>query len=500
MSSESQALVQRFSRLNVLVLGDAMLDRYVRGTTQRLCREAPVPIIDVREVEVAPGGAANTAANLAALGASVVLLSAIGDDAEGRELLDCLRAHGVIVDQIQLVRDRKSLAKQRVLAGGQLMLRFDTGTTTPVGSSTEASLIGALTALHGACDAVVISDYGYGVLTDGVIGALEALQQESPRPLFCDAKDFTRYAALKPTAVKPNYSEAIELMKDTAPRAEASRSQRVAAGAERLLEVTGARVVAVSLDVEGVLLLQRDASPRHITGDMWTTARAAGAGDSFVAAFALSLVAGASPDQAAQVATIAAGIAVRRDGTAMCRSEQLVAELRSAGRCDVMDCDELVAILARERARGKRIVFTNGCFDIVHSGHTRFLAEARSQGDVLVVGLNSDESVRRLKGEDRPVNSLADRAQVLMALSCVDYVVPFDDDTPEDLIAIVRPDVYAKGGDYTRDTLPEAGQVEALGGVVRILDYLEDRSTTSLIARIRRRDAEPVASLMQGDA
>ena len=495
MQSEWRPLLERFGGLKLLVIGEAMLDRYLRGSTDRLCREAPVPIVAVHETIEAAGGAANVAANAAALGAQVSFISSIGADEAGRVLLDCLRARGVDVEGVIIDPARRTLTKQRVLAGSQMLLRFDQGSTESVSCATEAALSAALETLWPDADAVVISDYGYGILTPSIVVLMAALQSIRPHTLLVDAKDLTLYRCLQPTAVTPNYDEAVR----QAGRAELAdgggRSLQIDALGDRLLELTGASMAAVTLDADGAVVVQRGAKPLRVAAQPAASARAAGAGDSFLAALALALAAGADARCAAELAVAAASVAVREDGTALCSPAGLRSRLHSDPR-KLLGRDELAALLERERLDGRRIVFTNGCFDIVHSGHTSFLAAARALGDVLVVGLNTDASVRALKGPGRPINALADRAQVLEALTCIDYVVPFGEASPEALIRPLLPDVFVKGGDYTLAELPEAALVEAQGGAVQILDYVSDHSTTGIIERIRQSEPVPVESAL----
>ncbi|HEY8491702.1 MAG TPA: D-glycero-beta-D-manno-heptose 1-phosphate adenylyltransferase [Dehalococcoidia bacterium] len=488
MSSGLSRLIEAFAGLRVLVVGEAMLDSYLHGSASHLCREAPVPVVAVSGRTDAPGGAANTAANAASLGADVTLLSATGDDEEGAGVRAALAAHGVRTDHVLAAPGRRTLTKRRVVADGQMLLRFDQGSTEPLDPETEAELLRRLAALYPACDAVIVSDYAYGVLTPAAVRAVAALQARWPRVLVTDARELRRYRAAHPTAVKPNYSEAVHLLGEPELAGAAARVSQIADHAGRLLDLTGAQMAAVTLDTDGALVFERGGPPYRTYARPERHARAAGAGDTFAGTLALALAAGADVPAAAEIASAAAAVVVGKDGTAACTRQELRAYLVAedkylADRSLLADRAELY------RRRGLRVVFTNGCFDILHRGHITYLNRAKALGDVLIVGLNSDESVRRLKGPGRPINPLEDRAQVLAALSCVDLIVPFQEDTPEELLRIIRPDLLVKGGDYTRETLPEAPLVERLGGAVQILPYVEDRSTTGIIERIRRAGA-----------
>ena len=477
------AVVDRFAGCRVLVLGDAMLDTYVEGVAERLSREAPVPIVAVEREDDAPGGAANAAANLAALGADVRLVSAVGEDGAAERLRSALARRDV--DVISLIGDpsRATLAKERVVVGGQILVRVDRGSVGPMTDTTIAELGRRLEALHDECDAVLVSDYGYGVMADRLIDLLARLQTRSRRVLVVDAKEPERFARLRPDAAKPNYGEAIRLLGER-PVEPARRATQIGAGQRTILERCGARVAAVTIDADGSVLLERGRLPYRTYARAESDSRAAGAGDTYAAALTLSLATGADPTEAVEVAQAAAAISVAEDGTTACSRARLVDAL-SFGSDALTTLEDVAARVESMRRRGRRVVFTNGCFDILHRGHVAYLTRARALGDMLVVGLNGDEGVRRLKGAGRPINPLVDRASVLSALSCVDAIVAFDEPTPARLIARLRPDLFVKGGDYRLEDLPERELVEAAGGSVEILPLVEDRSTTSIIDRIR---------------
>jgi len=486
--------IARFAGLRVLVVGDAMLDIYLAGPSGRLCREAPVPIVDVESRQELPGGASNTAVNVRALGAQVSFLTVVGDDREGRALLRGLVERAVDVGHVLHDPSRRTLAKHRVVASSQLLVRFDLGTTEALGSDIEQALVNRLRALIPQHDAIIVSDYGYGVMTPSVIDTLAECQTEMPRLIVVDAKNLQAYRHVGVTAVKPNYGEAVRLLKLEQRETIRDRAEQMATYEQDILAVTGAQVAAVTLDTEGALVFERNRDPYRTYARPHPNSRAAGAGDTFVSVLTLALAAGAHTPAAAELASAAAGVVVGKEGTSSCSAEELTG-LIFEERKVVADRRLLEPRLAYYREQGRRIVFTNGCFDILHRGHITYLSRAKALGDVLIVGLNSDESVRRLKGEARPINSLEDRIQVLAALSCVDHVVPFGEDTPSELIRLVRPDVFVKGGDYTRRTLPEAPLVESLGGEVRLLPYLEDHSTTGMIERIREAELLPAEVL-----
>ncbi|HEY9697785.1 MAG TPA: D-glycero-beta-D-manno-heptose 1-phosphate adenylyltransferase [Trichocoleus sp.] len=476
--------IDRWLSLTVLVIGDVMLDCYLHGASHRLCQEAPVPVVAIEQRQDFPGGAANSAANVAALGAKVKLLSVIGQDGEGDRLRQALQQRSVNAN-LMTTPHRTTLSKQRIVAQNQLLLRFDQGSTEPIDAALEAQFINQLTQDFLACDAVIVSDYGYGILTPRIIQTIADLQSQHPRTVIVDAKQLTAYQAVKPTIVKPNYQETIQLLGLAAQTEQ--RVEQILPYGDRLLELSGATMVAATLDREGVLLFQPQQPPIHQPAKPVPSHQTSGAGDTFVSALTLSLAAQIPVSDALSLASTATAIVVQQPGTSICSIEQLRQSILSECCLQKQMTDRalLAACIQLYRASGRKVVFTNGCFDILHAGHVTYLEQAKALGDILIVGVNSDESVRQLKGIGRPVNALTDRLTVLAALGCVDHVVPFSESTPHHLIQIVCPDVFVKGGDYTRNTLPEADLVESLGGVVKILPFVNDRSTTNTIAKIR---------------
>lgn len=484
MDIDLARLADAYHGIDVVVVGDAMLDVYLEGKVGRLCREAPVPIVDVQRRTYSPGGAGNAAVNARALGARVALLGVIGDDAEGARLKDALAAHGIALDDLLIQPQRRTPAKHRLIGDGQMLARFDQIGGAALNRDTEQELIVRLTRRFAGAGAIVLSNYGHGVFTPPVIQALAYLQRRAARIVVADARVPSTLARIGVTALKPNYTEALQLLGIAGREDGRGRAETVAAHGERLLHATGARIVAATLDADGAVVFERGRPPYRTYARRARASRTSGGGDTFVASFALALAAGADTPEAAELASAAAAVAVAKDGTAYCT----IAELRQAIAGDEKRLTDVAALsgrLAEYRAEGRRIVFTNGCFDILHRGHVTLLNRAKGLADVLIVGINSDAGVRRLKGPARPINNLEDRTKVLAALSYVDHVIAFDGDSPTDVIRAVRPDIYVKGGDYTRETLPEAPLIESLGGAVCILPYLQDRSTTGLIDRIR---------------
>ncbi|MBT2531052.1 D-glycero-beta-D-manno-heptose 1-phosphate adenylyltransferase [Arthrobacter sp. ISL-48] len=500
----------------VLVIGDVMLDGWWSGNIERMCREAPAPVVDVTAREYAPGGAANTAMNLAALGARVSVAGIIGTDDAGVMLRRKLVEAGIDVTHLHDHPDMITTTKTRISSGGQVMLRIDDAATA-VPEEALAALASSVRAAVEHQDAVMVCDYGTGVLADpvrrslgealpglelagpetarvtGGAGATVAPGTTAARPLtVIDAHDPRPWATLRPDLVTPNAQEATGMLDLRLPSGP-GRVEAVSRHREALLEATGARAVVVTLDRDGTLLFSADGGSHRTWARPAAEKQASGAGDTFVAALTLARTAGLPLTTSLDLAQAAADVVVHQPGTSVCSTVQLSRYLESFADM-ALSAEELERQVEVHRSQGQRIVLTNGCFDVLHSGHTRYLNQAKQLGDVLVVALNSDESVRRLKGPDRPINSVTDRAAVIAALSCVDYVTVFDTPTATPLIRQLRPEVYAKGGDYTPEMLEETPAVEDYGGRVAILDYVAERSTTAVVKRIREGEGASPAS------
>lgn len=480
LQSDSHSLIKRFRGIRATVLGDAMLDAYTHGSVTRICPEGPVPVYDVQNTRLCAGGAANTAANLAALGAQTTLLTVLGRDEEGDEVLRLLRKHHVQTQLAIRSRSRRTLAKHRLLANSQLVMRVDQGTTGPLDEADEARLMARLRDKLLGCDLLIVSDYAYGNLTDRII---EFLNERPPHVLLgVDSKNLRRFAHVRPDVVKPNYAQARQLLGLPELAETPQRCECMVRYQEQLLEITGARMVALTCDRDGCVCMQANSDPIRIPAKTCNHPGVAGAGDSFLATLGMALRVGEPPATAALLATQAAGLVVDKECTATCSASELVRCQGGLGRS--WELSVLAEHLAEERRHGRRIVLTCGCFDILHHGHVEYLRRARLLGDRLVVAVNSDSSIRRLKGPERPINPLSDRLEVLAALGCVDYLLTFDDIRPDRVIAEIRPDVFVKGGDYSRATLPEAELIERLGGQVQFIPLVANRSTSQIIDRI----------------
>ncbi|WP_207425932.1 D-glycero-beta-D-manno-heptose 1-phosphate adenylyltransferase [Pedobacter sp. SYSU D00535] len=479
-------IISQFEKSRVLVIGDIILDAYLKGDSTRLSPEAPVPVVNVSRKEEAVGGAANIALNLRALGAEVTFFSAVGCDEDAEKAIALLSKTGVNAGYIIKEPGRKTMVKTRVMAKTQILARFDYGTQIPIGTETEHLIAAYLKEKYESFDVVMIGDYYGGILTPYIIQTIQHLQEQTPKLLAVDSKELTSFKSLRPTLVKPNYFEAIKLAGQGYQATE--RVEQARETGELLFEKTGAKIVALTMDAEGALIFDNGQLSYRSYAYEVPTPNVVGAGDTFISAYALSLYAGADIPMATEVATAAAAIAVQKDDTAPCYSAELSSFFTINNKI-ISHAGELKKLAEIYEAQGKKIVFTNGCFDILHSGHVSYLNRAKELGDVLIVGLNCDESVARLKGPDRPINPLEDRMEVLSGLSAIDHIISFgheNEDTPVELIRAAKPHVFAKGGDYTKETLPEASVVEEIGGEIVFVPYVPDHSTTRIIHRINK--------------
>ena len=493
-SSTAVDVVRGFPGLRALVIGEAMLDTWLEGEAIRLGKEAPVPV--VREIATArcPGGAANTAANLAALGAEVLFISLVGRDAAGGHLRQALRERGV--DDAWLVEDPlvSTLHKLRVLANGQYVVRFDEGEIGGASERSRSLLLRRLAEASLHCDLVVVPDYCHGLIDDALIDRLREVRQTGPRVVAVDSKQIARFRDVQPTLVTPNLAEARQAVDPHDMEAFPGGLEGARAISCRLRALLDAEQIAVTMAGDGVLLTGPDGEHDYLPCHPVQRASDVGAGDTFTAAAALALAAGAAASQAVRIGIDAASIVITRQRTSLVSGQDLLRRVSLDGGHPALALKELAACLDEERFLGRRIVFTNGVFDILHAGHVQLLRRAKALGDVLVVGINSDASTRRLKGPTRPVNRESDRLALVSALDAVDYAIPFDEDTPEHLIRALRPDIHVKGGDYDAAALPEIDAVREVGARVEILSLVEGQSTTSVIDRILASGAREMSS------
>ncbi len=470
-----------FRNARVLVAGDLMLDRYWYGETSRISPEAPVPVVRVGTAEERAGGAGNVALNVAALGGRPVVVGLTGEDEAAAALERLLHGAGVECD-FRRLPGAATITKLRVISRHQQLIRLDFEDGFAGGGQDQVAA-GFRRALDGA-GAVVLSDYGKGTL--GRVPELIAAAREAGVPVLVDPKgtDFTRYRGA--TLITPNLHEF------EAVAGPCAGDDELASRGTALMDDLALEALLVTRSERGMTLLRRGAGPLHLPARAREVYDVTGAGDTVIAVLAAALAAGAPLEEATALSNLAAGIVVSKLGTATASVAELRRALREDGgtRRGVVSEDELVALVEAAREHGEQVVMTNGCFDILHPGHVAYLQQARALGDHLVVAVNDDASVRRLKGADRPVNPLERRMAVLAALECVDWVVPFSEDTPERLICRVRPHLLVKGGDNDPERIPGGRCVREAGGEVRVLTYIEGVSTTGIIGAIRGRRPE----------
>ncbi len=471
-----------FGKARILVVGDVMLDRFIYGRVSRISPEAPVPVLSVgREMETL-GGAGNVARNIVSLGGRATLIGGKGDDPAGAGLERLLSREPDIANALFTMKGARTTEKIRYIADQQQVMRADLEAPWPDGES-EKVLTAARDAI-GDHDVLVISDYAKGFLSPALLAGLIRLARERGKPVIADPKgrDLTRYDGA--TLITPNKREAAAGM--------AVESDAAAAmAAERLLEgLPKTDAILITRGSSGLSLTGRGRATLHIAARPREVFDVSGAGDTVVAALALALASGASLENAARLANIAAGIAVTMVGTAAVTADALADELHArqleSAEQKIVSAERALEWLTRWRAKQCRIGFTNGCFDLIHPGHVSLLRQARAKCDRLVVGLNSDVSVKRLKGPGRPVQDEMARAIVLASLAMVDLVVMFGEDTPERLIRQLRPDVLVKGADYKREEIVGADFVASYGGEVALADLVPDHSTSDLVARARQ--------------
>ena len=467
-----------FQQARVLVVGDVMLDRYWHGQTARISPEAPVPIVKVGQTEDRPGGAANVALNLSALGAAATLAGLTGTDEAAEILGGRLYAAGVHC-VFQRAAKAPTITKLRIISQHQQLLRADF--ESPFTEEESASLQTASLDLLDGASVLVLSDYGKGALTHPQ--KLIRAARERGIPVIIDPKGEQYHKYRGATVLTPNRSEFEAVVGHCGSEAELVRRGR------QLLSDLELAALLITRGEQGMTLLQADQEEAlHLPARAREVFDVTGAGDTVVAVLGASLAAGAGLRQATALANLAAGLAVGKLGTAAISGPELrrAMQREQGGGRGILNAEQLAVAVADAREQGERIVFTNGCFDIIHAGHVGYLAEARKRGDRLIVAINDDASVRRLKGEGRPINPVERRLAVLAGLEAVDWVVSFGDDTPEDLLARIRPDVLVKGGDYSIDEVVGGALVQGYGGRVEVLKFFDDCSTSAIVDKMRR--------------
>lgn len=465
-----------FHRARVLVVGDVMLDRYWHGKANRISPEAPVPVVKVSGSEDRPGGAANVALNIAALGAAATLAGITGQDEAGEELARRLTAAGVLC-HFHASEEAPTITKLRVISQHQQLLRLDFEQAFSA-DDVDVLVVHALAALDMA-QVLVLSDYGKGSLAD--TRSLISAARARGIPVVVDPKgqDFEKYRGA--TVITPNLSEF------EAVAGQCRSEEELISKGQALRAALDLTALLITRGEHGMTLLQADRPAFHLPAQAREVFDVTGAGDTVVSVLAAALAAGEDLEHGTVLANLAAGLVVAKLGTAAISGPELrrAIQLQDGRGRGVMTAEQLVIVVEDARAHGEKIVFTNGCFDIIHAGHVGYLAEARKLGDRLIVAINDDESVRRLKGNGRPINPVDRRMQVLAGLAAVDWVVSFADDTPEALLQLIRPDVLVKGGDYAVTQVVGGDFVSSYGGEVRVLAFLDNCSTSAIVEKVR---------------
>lgn len=472
-------VMPRFDQAQVLVVGDVMLDRYWHGPTSRISPEAPVPVVKVEHEENRPGGAGNVALNIAALGANAVLAGVTGDDEAGSILRQSLSAAGVECS-FQAVAASPTITKLRILSRHQQLIRMDF--ESGFAQADEKQFQARVEGLLNSASILVLSDYGKGALKNHQHLIQAAKRQAIPVLVDPKGRDFSVYRGA--SLITPNLSEFEAVV------GPCEDEEILAAKGIELLKDLDLEALLVTRGEQGMTLLRAGESALHLPARAREVFDVTGAGDTVISVLAAALAAGEELPQATALANLAASIVVGKLGTAAISAPELrrAVQKELGAERGVITEDQLKIMVADAREHGERIVMTNGCFDILHAGHVAYLEQARALGDRLIVAVNGDESIRRIKGEGRPINPVERRMAVLSALGSVDWVLPFEEDTPEKLLAALKPDILVKGGDYRVNEVVGAEIVKNYGGKVEVLNFVDDCSTTAIVDKIKQNE------------
>lgn len=488
MANRLTELVQKLPAARVALVGDLMVDKYLYGNVERLSPEAPVPVLHFDREELRLGGAGNVAACVAALGGKVKMIGLVGDDSAGQQVRQMLRDCGADVAGVLDCKDRPTICKMRLVGSAQhknpqQMIRVDFEDAAPISAADEQRILAAIEASLAEADVLCIEDYNKGLLTTQVTTRAIAMAKARNLPVIVDPPSIADYSKYRgATAIKSNRLEA-----ERASGMPVKTPEQFQAAAEKLLGMLDVQAMIVTLDRQGTYLATRDGSRHWLQTRPRQVTDGTGAGDEMLAMITMAHLAGATWPEAVALANIAGGLEVEKLGVVPIRPDEIIHELVSEGIEEagkLRTIEALLPELARHRDAGRRIVFTNGCFDIIHLGHVKYFQWARQQGDLLVVGVNTDAGIRRLKGEKRPIIAETDRLGVLEELESIDYLVTFDEETPIRLIQKIQPDVLVKGADYKKEQVVGWDIVEARGGKVALAPLIDGRSTSSVIQRI----------------
>ena len=493
--NELTDLIANFSTSRVLLVGDIMLDTFVYGDVSRISPEGPIPVLAVTHENKMLGGAGNVLANIRGLGGQADIISLIGDDYEGKQVESSIEELGVHADGLLNDSARPTTLKTRYLSQNQQLLRVDHEQVQPLSPESETLLFEKADALIANADVLILSDYGKGFFSPAIVKRLIRLAAKNKIPVIVDpkSKDFSIYKGAD--IITPNRKELADATGGMAVKTD----EDIEKAAQYLIKHSGIKTVIATRSEDGISVISKKASPLHLRTNALEVFDVSGAGDTVVAAIAVSLAAGGTVDQAARIANIAGGLAVAKVGTAVVRKGEILGALGPQVKNSENNISPVYEdwITAKEKiqqwqAQGLKVGFTNGCFDIVHYGHVHYLNKASEKCDRLVLGMNTDVSVKILKGPSRPVNDQNARATVMAGLSSIDMVVFFgaekegEDNTPCALIDVLKPDIFMKGGDYTIDQLPEAKIVHSYRGQVEIMPLYEGYSTTNIIEKSKK--------------
>jgi D-beta-D-heptose 7-phosphate kinase/D-beta-D-heptose 1-phosphate adenosyltransferase len=497
MSENLVHILTNIGKPNIMLVGDFMLDKYVWGEVNRISQEAPIPVLNVTSEEIRPGGAGSVANNLAHLGANVFCYGVIGNDNEGRLLLDNLSDLGVDTDGIVQDSERPTTVKVRMMGhlqsagkGIQQLLRIDYEKTDDIGEEKQEEILNKIEDRIQQVDIVLISDMNKGLLSRRILDAVIKLGKDHNVPVIVDpglTKDYEVYRGA--TAITPNR---FETQLSTGIKITDVKSMESAG--RKLLEENSFEYVIITADKDGMFLYCRDGECKLISTVPKDVYDVSGAGDMVLSVFGFVVGSKNSFEDAAMIANVAAGVEVGKIGAVPISKSEILSELMGGSNplyTKIKVLDELEEILNSHRKENKKIVFTNGCFDILHVGHIEYLKFSRRQGDVLVIGLNTDRSVREQKGDKRPFVSEDERARLISALEDVGYVILFDELTPEKLIRRIKPDVLVKGEDWKEKGVVGREFVESYGGKVILAPFVKDVSTTDIVSRILERSGNP---------
>ncbi|MBI68670.1 MAG: bifunctional heptose 7-phosphate kinase/heptose 1-phosphate adenyltransferase [Phycisphaerae bacterium] len=484
--------VMNMKNPQIVIVGDFMLDESVFGDAERLSPDAPVPVLEVKKTESLAGGSGNVARCVSAMGGQVTCIGVIGKDAEGQTLKALLEEDGINAEHLIECQDRPTTVKRSLVGLAQhrhpqKMFRLDRETKEPICADTEAKILSALNTCLPTADIVCIEDYGKGVLTTSCCKAVIDHCREAGVQVIVDPAnidDYSKYAGA--TAVTPNRTEA-----ERATRTRLHDDEPIAGAVElanKLCVELDLHAAIVTLDKHGAIVKERERDAKHIPTTVRTVYDVTGAGDMVLAAIAMGLASGMNWVESVTFANVAAGLEVEMFGATpipIAHIKLAVIKASEEGQSKVRSAELLEIELNALKQAGKRIVLTNGCFDVIHAGHVSYLREAAKLGDVLVVGVNSDAQVKAQKGENRPVYSLEERMEILAELQCVSIVTSFEEPTAEALIKLVQPDLYVKGGDYAKEEINEFGLLTSLGIEVEVLSHRPGRSSTQVTAQLR---------------